>query len=109
MTYYVAKFSDGTALLRSTSSRVYTHAYLAHGSRPDPGENYTPEARAIRTWRKSGFSSSAEQARKNMEAETAWYQRNSDKYTRALAEVVAVTEIDAKTYLALKRREKDAN
>lgn len=91
-----ATFSEGTVLTRTSQSRIYTHAYLAKGTKPDPGPQYDEAWRAIRTWEKSGFSSSAEQAARNMDAETAFYRNNIGKgWTRDFAEVVAV-EVVAK-------------
>jgi hypothetical protein len=86
-----ATFSDGTVLTRTSVSRIYTHAYLARGRKPDPGPDYGEAYRAIRSWEKSGFSSSADQARRNMDGETAFLRRCADKgWTRDFAEVVPV-------------------
>lgn len=86
-----ATFSDGTVLTRSSVSRVYTHAYLTHGTHPPRDERWPEHLRVAGTWQLSGFSSSAEQAAKNMEAESAFYRNNIGKgYTRDFAEVVAV-------------------
>ena len=68
---------------RSTISRTYTRAYLALGTGHWEGKDYT--------WRKTGFSSSAEQARKSMDGELAFTRRNG--HAPSFAEVVAVTPI----------------
>ena len=93
-TYYKAIFSDGTVLKRSTASRKYSHAYLSRGTY-ESHRFGLPHAR----WRHSGFSSSEAQARKNMDAETAWTRR-VDNPCVIIAEVVPVVETDAREYLA---------
>jgi hypothetical protein len=87
-----ATFSDGTVLERGSVSRVYTHAYLARGKYPERTGEY---ARPGGEWDTSGFSASAAQAQKNMEAETAWGRRAG--YTRDFAEVVAIEVVEKRS------------
>jgi len=79
-------------LERGSTSRVYTHAYLAEGHCPIRPDIASDTGR----WQQSGFSSSEQQARKNMEAETAWI-RGREGYSRDFAEVVAVEVIEKRT------------
>lgn len=77
-TKFTATFSDGTVLTRSSDCRVYAAAWLAYGERED--------GKYGKGWHLQGFSSSQEQARKNMDAETAFVRRNSG-YTTKFSEV----------------------
>lgn len=78
-THYRARFSDGTEIKRSTQRRVYTHAYYCRARRV-PADSI---------WSKYGFSSSPEQAARNMEAESAFVRRNCG-YRLVFSEIVAV-------------------
>lgn len=86
---YVARFSNGREIKRSTANRTYTHAYLAHGKVPAEVMSRYPDHTGF--WEKWGFSASETQCRKNMEAETAYYQRNG--YTRDFAEIAPVEQL----------------
>ena len=70
---YIATFSNGETRQRSTTTRNYTHAYLAIGTYVSRnGDGGDPRTLP---WKKYGFSASPGQARKNMDAETAWYRK----------------------------------
>lgn len=87
-TKFTATFSDGTVAKRSSHSRPYTHAYLARGTYVS---YFQFEAGEVKDFVRIGFSTSAEQARKNMIAETAWnVDPKGGKGTRTFAEVVEV-------------------
>ena len=70
-----ATFSDGSVIERGSISKVYTHAYLFRGWRLATKEDERrwgrKEGDRIDT-DKDGFSTSAEQAERNMRAEMAW-------------------------------------
>ena len=80
---YRAKFSNGEVVRRQTVTRSYTHAYLAMGE-------YTDRNGEQQTFKYHGFSTSAAQARKNMESELAWMRRGGRDV--AFSEVVEVEQ-----------------
>lgn len=101
MTRYVkATFADGTVLTRSSVTKVYTHAYLVRGwyelSFPY-GDHKVGDA-VDHT--QSGFSGSAEQAKRNMFAETAWVRKGKTPREVTFEEVVPVVEMTAAEYRA---------
>ena len=99
--HYKAVFADGTVLKRS-STRIYAAAYLARGTYPARAETPHWMARAAGTWKRNGFSISAEQAKKTMEKEIDWMNRWADAgWTIVSEEVVAVIEIDEAEYRKL--------
>ena len=59
-----ATFSNGQVIERGSVSKVYTHAYLVAGTHADS-----------RVWGQSGFSTSEDQCRRNMAAESAWSRK----------------------------------
>lgn len=79
---YIAEFSNGTTIKRQTVNRTYTHAYLKIIELTEPKRDEAKE----RAW--SGFSSSRQQAGKNMESESAWTNRMPHKVI--IAEIVKV-------------------
>lgn len=94
--YLKAVFSDGHVARRAsppTSMRFYTHAWRAAGT-----YDYPKEGRV--EFKGGGFSQSADQCARNLEAETAWVRDKSPVWT--CREVVAVVEIEGKEYRALK-------
>ena len=99
--HYKAVFMDGTVIKRS-STRVYGVAYLARGTYPAREETPRWMARPAGFWKRSGFSISVEQAKKNMEKEIAWMNNNADAgWIVSVAEVVQTIPIDEAEYRAL--------
>lgn len=87
-----AIFSDGTVIERGSVSRLYTHAYLLRAryvASLDWGLGKKGDLVEIE---KSGFSSSAAQAERNMKSETAWLCHCQATVT--LREVVPVQVIE---------------
>ena len=87
--YFKANFITGI-VLRSSTSREYTHAWLVSG----PAKGQHAERLGRNYWEVSGFA-----GREDL-AHTAANQRGYRHATRR--EIVPVEEIDAKTYRALK-------
>lgn len=87
-----ATFSDGTVLARGSISRHYTHAWFAkwtyppewYEARKDRGFSYTGDE----NWKRGGFSTSADQCRRNMDGELAWATKEGAVFS--LREVVEV-------------------
>lgn len=101
MTRYVkAVFSDGTVLTRSSVTRIYSHAYLARGAFDRSPSEVAAWKTAHCEWTKTGFSGSADQAARNMAAETAWMTKRAPA---SFAEVAAVEPIEAAEYRALNK------
>ena len=100
--HFKAIFMDGTVIKRS-STRIYGAAYLARGTYPAREETPRWMARAAGTWKRSGFSVSVEQAKKNMEREIAWMNNNADAgWTVMVAEVVQTIAITDEEYRSIR-------
>lgn len=78
---YIARFSNGVEIKRQTQTRTYTHAYLKI-------VEYIGREQRPQISSRQGFSSSEQQAHRNMGAEMAWTKRHT--HTVILAEVVPV-------------------
>lgn len=91
--YVTATFPDGSIFKRGSQTKHYTHAYKYIATNP---------AAQPKPWVRFGASSSEQQCRSNLAAETAWLRKNGytiEEY------VVAVTEITAKEFIAIKAGE----
>lgn len=74
-----ATFSSGRTITRGSKDRIYTHAWLYVAKKDGQlNQAYT------------GFSTSANQARKNAERESAWTRRKGVSGWRVEIEVVEV-------------------
>lgn len=79
-----AIFSDGQSVDRGSISKVYTHAYrFVYRYLPTNGVS-----------NEVGFSSSLDQAERNMRAQSAWARNHPETYQILSSEVVPVDLIE---------------